>query len=105
MKYELPCAGCNEMVRVSRSRYLALVRAGRKPVCRENGCHRLIQFASGWVAAETRPSLADVTRTGVATIYGEVDRAEIGGRRATLAKARVKRGAGSGCDGGGAVDE
>ena len=105
MKLELPCACCGDMVRVSRARYLDLVRSDTLPVCRRNGCFRLVRFASGGVRAKSRAPLAAVMRTGVASIFGEVDRAEIGGRRATLAKVRLKRGVSGGCDAAGAAGE
>lgn len=37
----LDCEICGEPVYLSKSRYVALIRAGQRPRCRRNGCERL----------------------------------------------------------------
>lgn len=49
MQLERDCRICGEPVRVSRQRYLELVRTDAYPVCRKNGCFRYVGRASGAV--------------------------------------------------------
>ena len=41
MRLSLDCDICGEPVVLSKRRYVQLVKAGRRPRCRKNGCERL----------------------------------------------------------------
>lgn len=105
MQLELPCLICHEPVALSRRRFLALVRAGRRPVCRRNGCHRYARERRG--AAED----AGTARGSVVQAPTHVARVVLVGEQrpdnwphGSLAKARVRRIVAGGCGDGVAGD-
>lgn len=52
MKYKLPCAICDETVNLTGARYVELVRRDMLPVCRKNGCYRLVGISERRRATE-----------------------------------------------------
>jgi len=97
----LDCDICGEPVYLSRRRYVELVRAGRRPRCRKNGCERLCGARNAGTARMTE--ILDVI--DVPLLVVSWPRAKRGNRNGALAKLRVSRDEAWRWEGGGARDE
>jgi len=86
-KLTLDCDICGEPVVVSKARYVELVRNGRRPRCRANGCERLCG------AQAPRPARnAEVLATqGVPLLLVSWPREKRGRQNGALARLAVSR--------------
>jgi hypothetical protein len=46
MRFELPCRCCEESVKMTAARYIALDKAGERPLCKE--CRRFASLLPEW---------------------------------------------------------
>lgn len=82
----LDCLVCGEPVELSKARFVELVRAGRRPVCRKNGCERL----SGARNAGAARVVEGAVRLDLATVVERDDGPKRGNANGSLAKWRVE---------------
>lgn len=83
----LDCEICGEPVVLQPQRYLALVKAGRLPRCRKNGCERLCGRQNTGVARTTEV----IDMIDVPLLVIEWPGRKRGNRNGALAKLRVRR--------------
>lgn len=86
-KLMLACEICTQPVYLSPRRYVELVRAGRLPRCRKNGCERLCG-AKNFGTARTPQVLCTVPVGMQRVEWSSTKRGNVNG---ALAKMRVKR--------------
>jgi hypothetical protein len=96
----LDCEICGEPVYLSGPRYLELVKAGRLPRCRTNGCERLC--GRGNTATARTPEILDVLDVPLRRVHWPTSKK--GNRNGALAKLRVSEDQEWRWDAGGAVD-
>lgn len=83
----LDCDICGEAVYVSRIRYVQLVKAGRRPRCRKNGCERLC--GPHIQAAARMTETLDTIEVPLRRVHWP--RAKKGNRNGALARLRVSQ--------------
>lgn len=95
-KLTLDCDICGEPMEVDRLRYVELVKAGKRPRCRKNGCERLCGVQNPMTSRVSEVlAVVDVPPT---VVYWP--RIKKGRKNGALAKLAVKRVTVEGCSEG-----